>query len=166
MDNIKSKLSKKERQFCCNYVNTGNVKESAIKAGFSATPEKVGFALLEREDISKEIDQMYSERRKNMVYRACSGYERLAFGSIVDAIKLLAAKDVDELSLDNMDFFNIAEIKIIKGGGMEIKFFDRLRALEKLEQSDLSKANEITPFYRALEQGANAITLKEIQEVE
>ena len=38
--------------------------------------------------------------------------------------------------LAKADLFNVSEIKRIKGGGVEIKFFDRQKALERL--SDLN----------------------------
>lgn len=56
-----------------------------------------------------------------------------------------------------MDLFNISEIKRVKGGGMEIKFFDRIKALEKLENSDVNGFNDAVPFYQALEQGVKAL---------
>lgn len=146
-------LSSKERHFSFNYVNTGNIKESAIKAGYTAMPERAGSKLLSKKEISDEIDRLYAEKKKNLAYRTCIGYERLAFGSIIDAVKLLISNEIDDSKLEKMDLFNISEIKVVKGGGMEIKFFDRLRALEKLEQSSLIQANEAVPFYKALEEG-------------
>lgn len=146
-------FSTKERLFAFNYVNTGNIKESAIKAGYVCMPEKAGLKLLAKKEVSDEIDRLYAEKKKDLSYRTCIGYERLAFGSIVDAVKLLISNEIDDLKLEKMDLFNISEIKVVKGGGMEIKFFDRLRALEKLEQSSLIQANEAVPFYKALEEG-------------
>lgn len=150
------KLTGKEKQFCCNYINTGNVRESAVRAGYGCEPEKIGARLLMRTDIINKINQLYSEKKKNLRYRACSGYERLAFGSISDAVRLLYIDEPDAKTLESMDLFNISEIKKPKEGAMEIKFFDRLRALEKLEQSDLSERDEASPFYNAFEQGLKA----------
>lgn len=59
---------------------------------------------------------------------------RLAFGCVSDAIKLLYCEDTEKESIEQMDLFNISEIKRKKGGDIEIKFFDRLKALEKLQQ--------------------------------
>ena len=47
---------------------------------------------------------------------------------------------------------NIAEIKKPREGSLEIKFFDRLRALEKLEQIDTEESSgKNLQFYTALE---------------
>ena len=88
-----------------------------------------------------------------MSYKAYVGYERLAFGSVADAIKLLYMDKLDKIELDVMDLFCISEIRRPKDGAMEIKFFDRLRALEKLEQSDGAQKTDINPFYYAVEKG-------------
>ncbi len=57
-----------------------------------------------------------------------------------------------------MDLFNIAEIKRPKGGGLEIKFFDRLKPLERLaEMSADEAADSAIPFYQALENSAQAL---------
>ncbi|CDD52605.1 terminase small subunit [Ruminococcus sp. CAG:379] len=34
--------------------------------------------------------------------------------------------------LSRLDLFNVSEIKKVKGGGLEIKFFDRQKALERM----------------------------------
>ena len=61
------------------------------------------------------------------------GLSELAFGSCSDAIKLLFMSD-DEIMqrLPKLKLINISEIKRPKGGGMEIKFFDRIKAFERL----------------------------------
>lgn len=144
-------LNKKELLFCHYYINTGNVKEAAIRAGYKTAPNKKGTELLLNKKITQKIESMYTEKRKNLMYRATSGYERLAFGSISDSIKLLFSENLRPEDLDKMDLFNISEIKKPKEGAMEIKFFDRIRALEKLEQADISIHGEKEPFYYALE---------------
>ena len=61
------------------------------------------------------------------------GLERLAFGSSADAVKLVLSENVpDEDELGRLNLFNVSEIKKVKGGGVEVKFSDRQKALEKL----------------------------------
>lgn len=91
------------------------------------------------------------------MFKVYSGYERLAFGNIADAIKLLYTEDINDINLDDMDLFNISEIKKIKGGGVEIKFFDRIKALEKLENIRTFSAKEDNSFYSALEHSASLL---------
>nr|DAM77050.1 MAG TPA: Terminase small subunit [Caudoviricetes sp.] len=151
-------LNKKELMFCHYYINTGDSKEAAVRAGYKTFPNKKGTELLLDKRISERIESMYREKRKNLVYRATSGYERLAFGSISDSIKLLFSENLRPEDLEKMDLFNISEIKKPKDGAMEIKFFDRLRALEKLEQIDVSMNDTKEPFYYALEEGMKKLS--------
>ena len=59
--------------------------------------------------------------------------------------------------LDDLDLFNVAEIRRPKDGMIEIKFYDRLRALEKMAGLQEQKGGEAVPFYKALESGARAL---------
>ena len=150
-------LNKKELMFCHYYIDTGNAKEAAMLAGYKSFPDKKGASLLLEKRILEKIENMYIEKRKNLMYKAVSGYERLAFGSISDSIKLLFSENLRFEDLNKMDLFNISEIKKPKDGAMEIKFFDRLRALEKLEQIDIEGAKENGSFYFALENSVKKI---------
>ncbi len=61
------------------------------------------------------------------------GLEKLAFGSCNDAVVLAFAEELPPSEIiEKLDLYNVSEIKRVKGGGVEIKFFDRLKALEKL----------------------------------
>ena len=85
------------------------------------------------------------------------GYEKLAFGSIEDAVRLLFCEEAGSELLSQLDLFNIAEIKRPKGGGMEIKFFDRLKAMEYLNELGRMEQAGQSPFYQALEEGARSL---------
>ena len=150
-------LSKKELAFCHHYIKTGNAKEAAWLAGYKNNPEQKGTELLSKSKISQKIEKIYFAKKKNLIYKATTGYERLAFGNISDPIKLLFPENLKHEDLEKMDLFNISEIKKSKEGAMEIKFFDRLRALEKLEQVDMEQKGDKDPFYYALEQGVKKL---------
>lgn len=100
-----------------------------------------------------------AKRKKITEKEVCEGLRRLAFGEIKDAIVLLYESEENIINaLPQLDLYNVSEIKRPKGGGMEIKFFDRLKALEKLREiaieNDTSSSNQ-TSFYEALEKGAS-----------
>ena len=97
-----------------------------------------------------------SRRKKVTQKEVCEGLRRLAFGEITDAVSLLFESDESILSsLPRLDLFNVSEIKRQKGGGMEIKFFDRIKALEKLREMAQAESNSTAgSFYEALEKGA------------
>lgn len=95
------------------------------------------------------------------------GFRRLAFGDIQDAVKLLFETEENILSsLPSLDLFNISEIKRQKGGGMEIKFFDRIKALEKLREiTGADERQTALSFYDALEKSAGRIAEKEKEDI-
>ena len=70
---------------------------------------------------------------------AVIGYRRLAFGSTSDAASLMFEENPSRETLENMDLFLVSEIKRPKDGAMEIKFFDRVKALEKLETLSMER---------------------------
>lgn len=150
------KLSKRESIFCREYVFCRNLKEAAKKAGVTVFPEVAGTAWLMQSKIQREIEKI-EHSQKATVKEALTGYRRLAFGSIADAVRLICATDTGELLNPNeLDLFMISEIKKPKGGGMEIKFFDRQKALERIESlSENNGSSSALPFYKALERAAS-----------
>lgn len=155
-------LTSKERLFCTYYSLGRSAKEAAAKSGY-IFPEKSGLKLLKKEEVQKEIRRNIQQRRTEQ-QNISAGYYRLAFGCISDSIKLLFSEEIDPEQIEQMDLFNISEIKKKKGGDIEIKFFDRLKALEKLqnlnEECEQAKENS---FYSAIEKGANALRDHELE---
>lgn len=96
-------------------------------------------------------------RRKRITQKEVSdGLRRLAFGEITDAVSLLYESEENIIAkLPSLDLFNVSEIKRPKGGGMEIKFFDRLKAIDKLRELAVEQdSKEKTSFFDALEKSA------------
>lgn len=99
-----------------------------------------------------------ARKKKTIRDEYADGLRRLAFGEIRDAVKLLYACDEQILEeLDTLNLYNISEIKRPKGGGTEIKFFDRLKALERLGELDKYTSSGMPAFYAALEEGAKNV---------
>ena len=96
-----------------------------------------------------------ARKKKTIDEQVRDGLTELAFGQITDAVSLLFEdEDVILQKLPNLKLFNISEIKRPKGGGMEIKFFDRIKALEKLRELTTDKGSNDLSFYEALEKSA------------
>lgn len=154
-------LKEKEKLFCVYYCLTGNAREAAAKAGYSLFPEKNGQKLLSEKRISAEIKRL-KKLSDSAGEEAAAGYRRIAYGCVCDAVSLLF-KDIppEREELEKLDLFCVSEIKRPKGGGMEIKFFDRLKALEKLAELSRDGKKETPAFYEALEKGARAIAESE-----
>lgn len=157
----KKALSQREKDFCICYAQCGNLYEAAVKAGYVKNPEKEGEKLLCRSDISDEIAFIEKQLEQTISCLVKTGYQRLAFGNIADAVSLLFMEHPEKEDLKGMDLFSVSEIKKPKDGAMEIKFFDRLKALEKLEILSSGKSSEINPFYQALKESTDLISKDE-----
>lgn len=147
------KLTKKEREFCKGFLDSGSITEAEKYAGMS----KGGDVLITRDYIVEEIERLSALQDKSLQHLAKAGLKKLAMGSIADAISLInMEKAPSNARLKKMDLFMISEIKRNDKGTIEIKFFDRFKALDKLSESCETVENS-TPFYDALIMGAKSL---------
>lgn len=142
-------------EFCRGFVQSGDAELSAKKAGFS-NPEHAGELLLSRSDICAEIERLTNQRSRLLGSMAAIGYQRLAFGNIADAVSLVYAENPSRMELGSMDLFLVSEIKRPKDGAMEIKFFDRIKALEKLENTSVEN-NAAGSLFDAIGRSADTL---------
>ena len=166
MNREKNGLTKREKLFCQNYVQLGNGREAAARSGYALFPEQSGTKLIGEEKIQREIARITEENgRRARVDKTITGYERLAFGGIADAVKLALSGEVSPEELETMDLFTVSGIKRQKEGLLEIQFYDRLKALEKLREMSRSDGEEQSSFLIALERGAMAVNGTDQHEV-
>lgn len=151
------RLKPKEKLFCIFYCQSRSPRIAAANAGYGIFAKSAAAKLISRTDIQSEIEKLDS-RMPITSGEVISGYRKIAFGCCADAFRLILSDEaVSADEIENLDLTNVSEIKRPKGGGLEIKFFDRLKALEKLsELSDMSGENELLPFYDAIERSAAA----------
>ncbi len=151
------KLSGKEELFCRMYASCRNSREAAFKAGYTVCPEIASKKLLAKEYIRQAAEKI-AEENKLTENAVKAGLQRVAFASSADAVKLVLAENYDNVDVEALDLFNVAEIKRAKGGGIEIKFFDRIKALDKLSELTFTSSSDgVAPFYTALENSAAAL---------
>ena len=109
--------------------------------------------LLDKQAVIDEIDRL-SEQVRTAV-SAVDGLKRIAFGSVADAVKLVLHPDTVEP--EALDLFMVSELKCTDKG-VEVKFFDRIKALTALLQvTDSAESNETSRFVEAIFKGASAI---------
>ena len=77
---------------------------------------------------------------------------RIALSNPNDAVTL--AMEGKDCYVKDLDLWGVSELKVAGNGGMEIKFFDRIKALEKLWEFSQTESSEPLSFYRALEESA------------
>lgn len=121
-------------KFCCCYAKLGNIIEAAVMAGCEKSNAlQWGIGVLRKRKYSRltaELRSMFASETRNQVM---SGLERLAFGDARDAVSLVLSEEPPcEEKIMKMDLYNVSEIKRVKGGGVEVKLFDRQKALEKM----------------------------------
>lgn len=144
----------KLEEFCIYYKTLCDPTEAARKIGITENPQLFGLKLLYSKRVQRQLAKL--NRPVSAYDSVRSGLERLAFGNICDAVKLI--RDEGEINIASLDLFNVSEIKKVKGGGVEIKFFDRLEALEKLLQIEENFGRSATAesFFSALGASAKA----------
>lgn len=123
----------RKKLFCCYFVKLGNIRESALKAGFPPETAMLdGIECMRSPYYRKLISKLYSDLHFS-TDAVMSGLERLAFGNSNDAVFLAFSEDMHSPDvISGLDLFNVSEIKKVKGGGVEVKFFDRQKAIEKM----------------------------------
>lgn len=154
----KEPLSPKEENFCRFFVASREPRASAARAGYSVHPERTAMKLLAEPEIKRRIAKLESERDAKIA-EVTEGYRRLAFGSVADAVKLILSDELpDGSELERLDLTMVSDIKRPKSGGIEVKFFDRLKALDRLcELSNAASAGESSDFLTALDRSARAL---------
>ena len=128
------KLTKKEKAFCVGFINSGDISEAQAYSGV-----RDGGALLCREDIHDELKRLSRVYNESVAYTASAGLKKLAMGDISDAVRLLYEDNPDAETLRDMDFFMISEIRR-KENAVEIKFYDRIKALSQLSNNNVSES--------------------------
>lgn len=132
------------------FLSLGNPEEAALKAG---CPKESALAMGLEMLGGKKVRGIIRKRRDSDICKAeaLAGLRRLAFGRINDALALLK-DDCCDGDFSHLDLFNVSEIKRVKGGGVEIRFFDRLEALKLLAETEEKAAggDAADSFFSAL----------------
>lgn len=134
-----------ESAFCIAFLRTMDPERAAMESGC-----RDGFSMLRRKTVRERLERMREVtvgqlRREDVLRRLAE----LAFGRVNDGARL--ALRPGEIDPEGLDLSAVSELKVTDKG-VEIKFVDRVRALETLwnllEGSGDGGAEEL---YRALE---------------
>lgn len=139
--------------FSLFYASGKSVKEAAILAGIDPEiAENEGLKLLKLKSVNKLIKR-FAQNGFNDANGVKVGLKRLAFGEINDIMEVvLSDEPIGLRRLFQMNFYNISEVKKVKGGGLEVKIFDRQKAMEKLLEIYQNEENQTgaEEFFKAL----------------
>lgn len=158
MKKQRSGLSKREKLFCICYANTLDAEQSAKISGYKKGHIRKALWLLSRSDVADEIARILKDRTRMLPLVARVGFEKLAFGGIADAVSLLYMDSPTKEKLENMDLFMVSEIKKLKDGAMEIKLFDRHKALTELCKTAQYEKDTASSLIDALNKGAQNLS--------
>jgi len=130
-------MTDREVAFCEYYINDYNMKMAAIKAGYKVTTLKNIYKIVR----SKQRVINYIAWLKIRLYdKACvsaldifNSYAKLAFYDVTDYFEKDEKGNVVIKDFDKIDGQVIQEIRQTPNGGFIVKFPDRLKAFEKLE---------------------------------
>lgn len=158
-------MKKKEKEFCRLTVVLGNPQAAAERAGYRH-PDEVWPELIAREDVAAEIRRV--TREVSRVYRdtlLCSVF-RLITSENNDAVRLIYRDQMSDEEIRSLNLSGVAEIKRLKDKSVEIKFFDRIRALDKLGElndtvSDSASAGGLLEAMRLSAQALNRMSGRE-----
>ena len=147
------------QMLCCHwYALTGNAEEAAARCWASRENQKQAALWLRTPEAQNYLDTIRAAGKREPGVQ--EGYRRLAFGSVADAVKLMFAPEDAPPVIDGLDLFNISELRRTKGG-LEISFFDRLDALDRLAQQQAAEQHDAPGFYEAIRAGAAALGAEE-----
>lgn len=149
-------LTPAEKLFCQICAETNDIRAAVAKSGVAESdgsnlpPESIASSLLDRVEVRREIARWEKLHRARQA-QLQAGIRRLAFGSVTDAVRLLLTDEPPSAEeLERMDLFNVSEIKRPKNGGLEIRFYDRLKALELLAAHSGEENDALGGFLKAL----------------
>lgn len=125
-------LKHRESEFCRLTAVLGDPAEAARRAGYKE-PAQAWPELITRRDIADEIHRVTVEVSKVFRDTMICGIYRLMSCDNGDAVKLLYHDEISDREIDELNLSGVAEIKRTDKG-VELKLFDRLRALDKLRE--------------------------------
>ena len=149
----------RQNLFCYFCAELGNPREAAVRAGYPAgKADRCAASLLQKKEVRELIDEYAQIGIQNHFSSVRKGLERIAFGSANDAVSLLLSEEDPNMEkLAALDLFCVSEIKKLKGGGIEIKLADRLKAMTLMDRYTGDADAQACSLYKALEQGARAV---------
>ena len=109
----------------------GDVRTKPLRQVVTAAAD--GAAILRQQCYRRMVTNYRSVLHDDPMAMVRAGLERLAFGRTNDAVRLLLGEELPTAAeVAQLDLFPVSSIKRDKSGGMEIHFFDRLKALASL----------------------------------
>lgn len=122
-------MTEAERQFARAYALTGDLATSSQILGGDSL---AGAAALEKAPVRQQVERTWRALHADPDGLVQAGLMRLAFGQYGNVLPLLLEDTPTAETWAQADVFGVSSIKRDKAGGIEIRFCDRLEALQAL----------------------------------
>ncbi|MDE5741446.1 MAG: terminase small subunit [Oscillospiraceae bacterium] len=132
-------LSKRQRKFLCCIAAGKNISEAAAVCGIAnENAFEEGAKILSHPKARRYLSEVTAAFSGDCVEK---GLERLIGGSANDAVLFAKScgEELTEADVRKLDLYNVSEMKFGKGV-CEIKFADRIKAIEKLNEIRTGRA--------------------------
>lgn len=155
---MQSNLTKIQKKFLCHFLKSRSISEAAAACEFPAASAYVeGMKILKHPQALGFIADLAVTMKRFGGDSVEDSLDRLINGRINDAV-ILAKSNPEELTEEDirrLDLYNVTELKIGKGV-CEVKFADRLKAIEKLNEirSDRAVDGLAQSFFDAIGEAA------------
>lgn len=139
--------TQKKRAFAYHYYRGQEPAEAARLAGW---PPEEGVRLLEDAVVRRQLSQLRQacQSKLDPQESARRGLERIIFCDNLGAVRLLEGEDGQEA-----DLAGVAEFKRPKGGGLEVRFYDKLKAIQMLQEMSPGQEAGANALLEALNRG-------------
>lgn len=154
MIKIAENLTKRQKRFLCCYAMGKSFAEAAAFSGIAKDKAvEEGMKILAHPKAAEFFSEISRRLGTFSEVNAEKCLDRLITGSVNDAV-ILATSSPEELTdetIGKLDLYSVSELKFNKGV-CEIKFADRLKAIEKLDamRRDRAAGNAAQSFLDAL----------------
>lgn len=158
MQQIPNYLSPRQKLFCHWYALTRDARGAAARCWQSRENLENALVLLQTPAAQKYLAEVEAAMEGGgPAAGAEEGYRRLAFGPVTDAVRLMFPPEGTTPDPEALDLYNVSKISQAKGG-LEITFFDRLEALDRLaaRQQETARQKDAFGFLEAVAAGAAA----------
>ncbi len=140
---MQNNLTKMQKKFLCRFFRSRSIEEAAVACGFSdGTAYEDGVKILSHPQAMEYLASMAAVMKRCGGISAEDALGRIINGRVNEAVILARGipEEISEEEIRRLDLYNITELKIGKGV-CEIKFADKLKAIEKL--NEIRSGNEV-----------------------
>lgn len=135
-------LTKLQKKFLCRFAAGKNIAEAAAACGIpESSAYEEGIKILRHPEAFKFVTEIAVTMKRYNGDSVEECLDRIINGRINDAVILAKScpEELTEADVRRLDLYNVSELKFSKGV-CEIKFADRIKAAEKLDEIRAGRA--------------------------